>query len=229
MGERPDRARANAVRAVLSAYVSPMTAQSVFRAALHRAGRSETGFERTGVDDAFLRELRRGVSLFLHDEQRKTECLAQVARMPADPAQPASAPDTAPVSQVVEVVIRDENGIVDARTRARGLAAQIGFCTTDQYKLATAVSELSRNIFRYAGAGMVRLAAIFEPRSGMLVVARDKGPGISNLALVLSTAYRSKTGLGRGLQGCKKIVDEFEVDTAPGKGTTVTLRKYLWA
>jgi serine/threonine-protein kinase RsbT len=127
----------------------------------------------------------------------------------------------------VEVAIVDEHGIVDARTRARVLAASLGFATTDQYKLATAVSELSRNIFRYAGKGKVSFGPVSSPRPGMFIVARDDGPGIPDIEQVLSESYVSKTGLGRGLQGCRRIMDEFQIDSTPGRGTTVTLRKFL--
>lgn len=222
----PSEARADAVRTILSYYLSRMTAQSVFRAALHRAGCTEVAFERAGVDDAFLRELRRGVELFVHDERRTAQCMAQVAGL-AESSSSSTPGSRRADGGVIEVVIQDENGIVDARTRARDLAAQLGFRSTDQYKIATAVSELSRNIFRYAGRGKVRFGPVTSPRAGIFVIAKDEGPGIPNLPLVLSTTYRSTTGLGRGLQGCKKIVDEFDVDTAVGKGTTVTLRKYL--
>jgi serine/threonine-protein kinase RsbT len=82
-------------------------------------------------------------------------------------------------------------------------------------------------MFRYAGGGVVEIEALVAPRAGVSVVARDEGPGIADLGHVLSGAYRSRTGLGKGLLGCKRIMDAFEVDTGAGRGTTVTVRKFL--
>lgn len=155
--------------------------------------------------------------------------VAPAAAAPAGPAStatPAARPGGEAVRRI-EVAIVDENGIVDARTRARTLAASIGFSTIDQYKLATAVSELSRNIFRYAGKGKLSFGPVTSPRPGMFIIARDDGPGIPDVEHVLSDSYVSKTGLGRGLQGCRRIMDEFQIDSAPGRGTTVILMKFL--
>ena len=206
---------------MLSAYVSRVIAQSMLRGALQRVGLSEATFERAGLDAEILTELRRGISLFVDGDTRRSECIARLTELLK--AAPAGAAPKQPTSVVV---IDNENAIIDARTRARALAMDLGFRTTEQYKLATAVSELSRNIFRYAGKGEIRFGPIEGPRVGMFITARDEGPGIPNLEAVLSETYRSKTGLGRGLQGCKKIMDEFAVETAPGKGTIVRLRKW---
>lgn len=223
--------RGEQVRTVLSAYVSRVITQSIIRSALQRVGSTEATFERVGLDADILVELRRGIALFIDGEERRAECIARLSElMSTGPAagRAAASPLRAPASRVVEVVINDENAIVDARTRARALAIDLGFRSTEQYKIATAVSELSRNIFRYAGPGKgdIRFGPTEGLRVGMFIVARDEGPGIADLEAVLSESYRSKTGLGRGLQGCKKIMDEFSVDTAPGKGTIVRLRKW---
>jgi len=207
---------------VLSAYVSRVIAQSMIRGAIQRVGSSEATFERAGLDAEILTELRRGIALFVDGDTRRTECIARLTDL-LKGAPSAAGP---PLAQSTSIVIDNENAIIDARTRARALAMELGFRTTEQYKLATAVSELSRNIFRYAGKGEVRFGPIEGPRVGMFITARDEGPGIPNLEAVLSETYRSKTGLGRGLQGCKKIMDEFAVETAPGKGTIVRLRKW---
>jgi serine/threonine-protein kinase RsbT len=202
----------------------------VIRGAIQRVGSSEATFERAGLDAEILEQLRRGISLFVDGEARRAECMARLSELlPATTSRAVPTFGASPLapSRVITVVIADENAIVDARTRARALATELGFSTTDQYKIATAVSELSRNIYRYAGKGDIKFGPADGPRAGMFVVARDEGPGIADVAAVLSETYRSKTGLGRGLQGCKKIMDEFVLETAPGKGTTVRLRKWL--
>ena len=215
---------------MLAAFVSRVTAASIARSAADRAGLGAARFERLGPDAAVLAELTSGVALFVPPEQR-AECLVRLgalaltrstARLPlrADDAPP-------PQSARTIIGVRDESGIVDARTQARALAASTGFDSTAQYKIATAVSELSRNMFRYAGGGAIELEVLGAPRAGLRVVARDEGPGIPNLALVLSGGYRSRTGLGKGLLGCKRIMDEFEVETSAGRGTTVTVQKFL--
>jgi serine/threonine-protein kinase RsbT len=220
--------------------MSRISAEAIVRSALSRTKRSEATFERFGLDRALLSEMERGVSFYLPDVGKREECFARLLHMlppqsralehPRDAERPRneSAPRPAKaVPSTIEVRVVDENGIVDARTRARVLATEIGFRATDQYKIGTAVSELSRNIYNYAGTGTVSMGAVTSPRKGIFIIAKDAGPGIPDLPRVLSETYESKTGLGRGLQGCKKLMDEFAVDTAPGQGTTVTLRKYL--
>ncbi len=224
-GNASASAREEDVRAVLASYLSRVTASSILRAAAARAGVSASDIARVGLDAAVLRELRRGIAMFV-PEAKQAECVGRLQRLLVE-APPSGAAGRRVHLVAQEMEIRGENGIIDARTRARSLAAELGFRSTDQYQIATAVSELSRNVLRYAGTGKVRLGAITTPRRGMIVIAEDHGPGIEDLALVLSDAYRSTTGMGRGLRGCKEIMDDFEVDTGRERGTTVTVRKYL--
>ncbi|HEY4116253.1 MAG TPA: hypothetical protein VGM56_00305, partial [Byssovorax sp.] len=189
------RATADDVRAVLSRFVSRVTAASIARSAADRAGLGAARFERLGPDASTLGELKTGVALFVAEEQR-AECLVRLGALalaPSDARTPAPAAEAPPAPRQV-IAVRDENGIVDARTQARLLAANLGFGSTAQYKIATAVSELSRNMFRYAGGGVVEIEALVAPRAGVSVVARDEGPGIVDLGHVLSGAYRSRTG-----------------------------------
>ncbi|HMY16834.1 MAG TPA: ATP-binding protein [Polyangium sp.] len=127
----------------------------------------------------------------------------------------------------ITVPIRAEHDVVRARTLGKDMAKSLGFSDVDQTKVATAVSELARNIFQYAGTGEVRFRRIEGKRKGIEVVARDQGPGISDPNLILSGQYRSKWGMGAGLRGTKRLVDDFELDTVPGHGTTVRIRKYI--
>ncbi|HEY8484185.1 MAG TPA: anti-sigma regulatory factor [Longimicrobiales bacterium] len=115
-----------------------------------------------------------------------------------------------------------------ARQEGRALAERLGFTGTDLVAIATAISEIARNIIQYAGEGEVVLSEVRkEGRSGILIVARDQGPGIANLELAMQDGYSTSGGLGLGLSGARRLVDEFEIVSEPGKGTTVTMRKWL--
>ncbi len=124
------------------------------------------------------------------------------------------------------VIARDIN-IVEARAAARDLATRVGFTGTDQVLIATAVSEIARNIIEYAGSGEVVLSVIQDrSRLGVQVVARDQGPGIANISLAMQDGYSGSGSLGLGLPGSRRLMDEFVVDSAVGMGTTVTMRKW---
>jgi len=130
---------------------------------------------------------------------------------------------------LLKTAIASERDAVGARQRARHIAALMGFDGQDQTRIATAVSELARNAFVYAGGGTVefRLAGDRLPQSLAVVIA-DRGPGIApeRLDEILGGRYRSATGMGLGLIGAKRLMDDFAIDTGPG-GTTITLRKVL--
>ena len=125
------------------------------------------------------------------------------------------------------VVIGHEADIVTARQRGRELAAERGFSRTEQTLIATAISEVARNIVEYAERGEITLSAIErDGRRGIMVVARDSGPGISDLELAMSDGYSTKNSLGVGLPGAKRIMDEFALLSVPGEGTTITMKKW---
>ena len=126
----------------------------------------------------------------------------------------------------LDIAIKVEGDIVRARGAGRDMCRDLGLSEINQVKVATAISELARNIFHYAKTGNIALRRLSAPRPGIEVVATDQGPGIPDLKLVLSGAYKSKTGMGKGLLGARRLVDFFEVDTAPERGTRVVLRKY---
>jgi serine/threonine-protein kinase RsbT len=127
----------------------------------------------------------------------------------------------------VDIPILIEEDIVRARSAGREMCRSMGLSEINQVKVATAISELARNIFHYAGKGSVSLRPLSTPRRGIEIVARDRGPGIPDLKLVLSGSYKSKTGMGMGILGCRRLMDHFEVDSGRDKGTVVTLRKYV--
>jgi serine/threonine-protein kinase RsbT len=126
------------------------------------------------------------------------------------------------------VPIEREADIVTARQEGRRLAATLGFSSTEQTLLATAISELARNIVNYAGKGQVVLSSVEQAgRRGVVIVASDQGPGIADPDLAMRDGYSTGNSLGVGLPGARRLVDEFELQSALGVGTTVTLKKWL--
>jgi len=125
------------------------------------------------------------------------------------------------------VPVSSDAEIVTARQKGRELAAQLGFSLSDQTIVATAISELARNIVLYAKRGEILLrAAESGGRPGIVVVARDDGPGIADVGLAMQPGYSSSGGLGLGLSGVRRLMDEFEIETAVECGTTITVRKW---
>jgi serine/threonine-protein kinase RsbT len=126
------------------------------------------------------------------------------------------------------VPISTDVDVVAARQKGREIAAANGFSATDQTLIATAISEVARNIVSYAGHGEIVVSAVMnEGRTGILVIARDHGPGISDTALAMRDGYSTGNSLGMGLPGSKRIMDEFELASTPGAGTTVTMKKWI--
>ena len=125
------------------------------------------------------------------------------------------------------ITIRSDDDVVAARREARELAASLGFEPTDLTLLATAISEVARNITAYAGEGEIVVSVRNSgERLGIRVVARDTGPGIDDVDLALRDGYSTGDGLGLGLPGARRLVDEFDIDTEPGRGTVVTMVKW---
>jgi serine/threonine-protein kinase RsbT len=131
------------------------------------------------------------------------------------------------MSEQAQIPIRSDADVVTARQRGRAFATQLGFSSSDQTLIATAISELTRNILDYALQGEVLLATIEESgRPGILVVARDEGPGIPDVAQAMQDGFSTGKGLGLGLPGTKRLMDEFEIVSAVGRGTVVTVKKW---
>jgi len=126
------------------------------------------------------------------------------------------------------VVIESDADIVAARMRGRALASQMGFPPTLATLVATAISELARNILLYAGRGEVVLTPVERGgRRGLAVMARDEGPGIPDIPRAMEDGYSTSGRLGLGLPGVRRLVDEFEITSQLGCGTTVTVKKWL--
>jgi serine/threonine-protein kinase RsbT len=127
----------------------------------------------------------------------------------------------------IRVSIGVDADIVIARSTSREAAARLGFGSTDLTVIATAVSEVTRNIVRFAGTGEVVVELLEEPRPGVRIVARDAGPGIPDVAEAMRDGFSTYDGLGLGLPGARRLMDEFTVDSEVGRGTTVTMTKWL--
>jgi serine/threonine-protein kinase RsbT len=131
------------------------------------------------------------------------------------------------VADEIRVAIHTDADVVTARQQARTLGASLGFSSTDLTLLATAISEVARNITAYAGSGEVALRIVRDrTREGIEVVASDEGPGIDNVELAMQDGYSTRNGLGLGLPGTRRLVDQFELSTQPGVGTTIRLVKW---
>jgi signal transduction histidine kinase len=126
--------------------------------------------------------------------------------------------------EIARVELRHDEGVVTARQYARDVADLLGFDGMEQTRIATAVSELARNAHRYADGGLVRLV---RRADRLQIVVTDQGPGIPHLDDVLQGRYQSATGMGRGLVGVRLLMDEFDIDATPGRGTRVTVAKRL--
>ena len=128
----------------------------------------------------------------------------------------------------VRVRINDEPDIVVARQRGRAMAAEMGFRAADLALIATAISEIARNVIQYASHGELSARVVGERNTrGIEIVVTDTGPGIADLSLAMRDGYSTGRGLGLGLPGAKRLMDEFDVETATGRGTKVTMRKWV--
>ena len=123
--------------------------------------------------------------------------------------------------------VRVDQDVVAVRQVVREWAVAVGFSLVDQTKLVTAASELARNTMIHGGGGEMRLQALNDgPRRGVKVMFIDTGPGIADIELAMKDGYTTKGGLGLGLSGSKRLVNEFEIDSSPGKGTTVCIVRW---
>ena len=127
----------------------------------------------------------------------------------------------------LRIPVESDQDIVTARQEGRALASQLSFSPSDLTVLAAAISEVARNIVEYARRGEVRVWLTERNlRRGVVVVARDEGPGIPDVTLAMQDGFSTSGSLGLGLPGARRLMDEFEIQSEPGKGTTVTMRKW---
>ena len=117
--------------------------------------------------------------------------------------------------------------VVEARQRGRALAAEAGFSSAEQTSIAAAIFEVARNILTHAQKGEIILGLVQSgDRNGVSVTAIDQGPGIPDIAQAMQDGYPTSDGVGTGLPGAKRLMDEFQVDSVVGRGTTVTMKKW---
>src|SRR5215467_9183452 len=129
---------------------------------------------------------------------------------------------------IVTMVIEAERDVVSIRQRARRIAELLGFERQDQTRIATAVSEIARNAFVYAGSGRAEfLAEAKESPQLLRIRISDQGKGIANLQAILDGQYRSQSGMGLGLVGARRLMDQFNIQSKLGAGTTVDLGQYI--
>ena len=127
----------------------------------------------------------------------------------------------------ITVAINSDQDIVSARQKGRAMAMELGFSSGDATLIATAISELARNIVTYARKGQITLKGIQgSSRIGILVIASDQGPGIPDTRQALRDGFSTSGSLGLGLPGVRRLMDEFEINSQPSQGTTVTVKKW---
>jgi serine/threonine-protein kinase RsbT len=123
--------------------------------------------------------------------------------------------------------VTSDQDVVRVRQLVRTVAVAVKLSLVDQTKIVTAASELARNTLVYGGGGEVEVTRVHnDRRAGIRIVFADQGPGIVDLGLALTDGYTTGGGLGLGLSGARRLVDEFDIDTEPGKGTTITIVKW---
>jgi serine/threonine-protein kinase RsbT len=136
----------------------------------------------------------------------------------------ASAPGK---GKVTEMKIENEKDIVTSRSCGRKLAADLGFSAVEQARITAAISELARNIYKYAGSGTICIRSEQDTRRiGILITAKDNGPGIQNLQEAMLDGFTTGGGLGRGLPGVKRLMDNFDITSSTTEGTCVRVAKY---
>jgi serine/threonine-protein kinase RsbT len=130
------------------------------------------------------------------------------------------------VTDEVLVHVSSDADVVEAREKGRELSAQLGFSSIDLTLIVTAISEVARNILLYAREGEIVLRLNEDGQRGITVVARDDGPGIPDLEMAMRDSYSTGNGLGLGLPGARRLMDEFEIKSEISKGTTVVMKKW---
>jgi len=150
----------------------------------------------------------------------------QRSRRKFDSAEP-SIEKTAKIVKESRIPIQSDLDIVEARQQGRTMASQLGFTSSELTLVATAISELARNIVAYASRGEIALKLVnHSEKKGIVVIASDEGPGIRDVSLALQDGYSTSRSLGMGLPGVRRLMDEFEIETTLGQGTKVTVKKW---
>lgn len=132
------------------------------------------------------------------------------------------------LKNMVVIPIEGDLDVVTARQKGRLLAREVGFGDVDQVRIVTAISELARNVVLYAPSGVIKIGQFSEDcKTGLLVSASDNGPGVKDVNLALQDGYSTSGGLGNGLPGVRRLMDEIKIETSQGEGTQVIVKKWL--
>lgn len=212
-----------ALLGVLERYFSPQLARTLLTVTRRREGLEH---EALGNLEAprVVTALERALPGYLADTDRRQACCRELRALSA--GSPAKQPAGTETDITTSFEVRGQEDLHRVNETVRSLCREIGMSPLDQTKLTTAASELTRNVLQYAGSGHVHVTRL-GARRGLQIIAEDRGPGIADVELVLSARYASRTGMGMGLKGTKRIVDEFHIDSAKGRGTRVSIRKYV--
>jgi serine/threonine-protein kinase RsbT len=131
------------------------------------------------------------------------------------------------MTEPIIININNEFDIVLARQKGREVSKELQFGGVDQARITTAISELARNIYLYAGSGVITIEVLEDNgRKGIQISAADDGPGINDIRMVLQDGFSTSGGLGAGLPGVKRLMDSFDIDSMPGTGTKITITKW---
>ncbi|MBT2681052.1 anti-sigma regulatory factor [Bacillus sp. ISL-35] len=131
------------------------------------------------------------------------------------------------MTESIVININNEFDIVLARQKGREVSKELQFGGVDQARITTAISELARNIYLYAGSGEITIQVLNENgRKGIQISAADNGPGINDIRMVLQDGFSTSGGLGAGLPGVRRLMDSFDIDSMPGAGTKITITKW---
>lgn len=247
-------AQVQAIFAVLQEHSGRIIAETIIESYQRRVQRSaDSGVDMR--PNARLKALQHSIKLFVAAEQEQQKCISEIEKLLnlGDQANPSiqtisrstqekslqnesaqSEKQAAHISshtlkaeEEFEVEIQRESDIVVARHRVRSLCMDLGADRLLQTKVTTVVSEMARNIFQYAGRGFMRFRLTRNGRAALRIMARDYGPGISNLDVILAGEYRSKTGMGKGILSMRTIMDEFDIRSGPEIGTEIKCTKYM--
>jgi serine/threonine-protein kinase RsbT len=212
------------LRRVLTECVGELLARTVLQTSL-RTTDVDLGLITLRDADALREQLELALKLYVKDDAKRRNAALAIATLLRRAVGRPSNPVQLALKRSVE--ISEEAHIVVARGVGRDLCAGAGCPVSTQIKIATVVSELARNIIQYAGRGVIDVEIADTTPPSVLIHAVDHGPGIADVEGVLGGQYRSKTGMGMGLLGAKRLMDEFQISTSPGLGTAITARKFL--
>ncbi len=210
---------------ILREYMEDAVARGIFRYGLKRCQGGDLEERGGRVSQSLLQNLNKGIDIFLRDESMRSSCKEKLADLGRGGHSGKDRKREPAEAEARSIHLKTEDDIVVARNEARAIAEGMGFTRTEQIKIATSVSEMARNVIRYVGEGAISFEPLAGGTRGIKIICIDHGHGIPNLSDVLSGQYRSKTGLGLGILGCRKIMDEFDIETG-SSGTLITAVKY---